>query len=130
MIQLEVFLNDEKLAIAGTDDMSVLSAVLSASGVLGENSQGTKTEDESYHINLHVGGLTSRKPPETDDHLTWVNQLKVKIGDEVKVRVVENLETSDPIKIKTTDKNVFEDSEKTVFEKIKKEYLRLKDKYE
>ncbi len=42
MIAVEVRLNDELLAVAGSDELSVLSAIVNASGRLGPNSHGTK----------------------------------------------------------------------------------------
>ena len=43
LIAVEVSLNDKLLAVAGAKDLSVLSAIVSASGKLGPDSHGTKS---------------------------------------------------------------------------------------
>ena len=80
MRAFEVHLNGEKVCVAGIGDHGVLNAMVDhvISGIGNE-------------LHFRVGGLIS----ETDEHVTWVNQ-KLKVGDEVQVKVIEAAEIDEP----------------------------------
>ena len=130
MILLEVLLNGEKLALAGTEDLCVLSATFNATGKLGRQSHGTKGEKSDHELFLHVGGLTSRKPPTEDEHLSWISHRQIDLGDEVVLRFSQGDAADKPHKTKDAAGNMTEISEKKMFEMARDEYFRLKSKYE
>jgi len=130
MIAVEVFLNGKKLTVAGAEDLCVLSATITATGKLGKISGGTKSEKEKADIHLRVGGLTSRPEPQEDEHLTWVNGRALRVGDKVEVRIVETKKPHAHKKTSSAGGNTKALSEKRWFETAKKEYFRLREKYE
>ena len=97
MLTLEVTLNGKKLALAGAQDLGVLNAIINAVGKLGERSEGKVGKKTNYDLFLHVGGLTSRPKGQTNEHLNWVHQHPLSIGDEVTVKIVET-QATDPFK--------------------------------
>jgi hypothetical protein len=96
MIAFEIELNGEPLGTAGADDLSVLTAIVSAVGKLGPNSTGAHQRENHYDIELTVGGLTSRAGDASDEHLDWVKR-NLKPGDVITVRLVEAERGDTPI---------------------------------
>ena len=97
MLTLEVTLNGKKLALAGAQDLGVLNAIINAVGKLGEHSEGKAGKKTNYDLSLHVGGLTSRSKGQTNEHLNWVHQHPLSVGDEVIVKIGET-QTADHYK--------------------------------
>jgi len=83
MRAFDVFLNQKKLCRAGVADDGVLTAIVS--WVTGKG-----RED----LFLQVGGLVSPK----DEHLRWVHQKPLRVGDQIQVRIVETKLADKPIK--------------------------------
>lgn len=127
MIAFEVFKNGQKLATAGGEDLSVLNVIVNAVGKLGPKSYGTVGEKNDYELFLSTGGLTSRGPNATDEHVRWSENLTLKIGDEICVRILE-VDSVD-IPLKSFPSRSSDDAEKE-FEWAKKRYLELREKYE
>jgi hypothetical protein len=96
MIAFEVELNGQSLGIAGADDLSVLTAIVSAVGKLGPHSAGAYQRENHYDMELTVGGLTSRPEGIQDEHLDWISQSALKLGDVVTVKLVEASATDAP----------------------------------
>jgi hypothetical protein len=96
MIAFEVKLNGESLGTAGADDLSVLTAIVSAVGKLGPNSTGAYQREDNYDIELTVAGLTSRAQGVPDEHLDWTKRV-LKPGDVVTVKLVETEAADTPI---------------------------------
>lgn len=130
MIALEVFLNDEKVAVAGAEDLAVLSASVTAVGKLGAKARGTTSVRRGQHLSLEVGGLTGRLRGARDEHLRWgperVNDLSV--GDEVRVRIVRAKRADRPTTRVAGGSR--KDLERERFEWAKKVYLAGREKYE
>jgi hypothetical protein len=126
MIALEIELNGKSLGTAGTSDLSVLNAIVNAVGKLGAESRGARNNEESFYLELTVGGLTGREPPGKDEHLTWVREL-LNIGDTVSVRVVEAAEAAPPASAKAAKS---ESDEARYFKWAKDFYLAHREKYE
>jgi hypothetical protein len=83
---LDVYVNGQGFAVAGEDTLSVLSAMVTASGKLGPKSDGVRRAvDDDFEVTLRVGGLTNRGNRERDEHLNWGPRLRLKLGDEVRV---------------------------------------------
>jgi hypothetical protein len=94
MIVFEIELNGESLGTAGANDLSVLTAIVSAVGKLGPDSTGAHRREHHYDIELTVGGLTSRAEGSPNEHLDWIKRA-LKTGDVITVRLVE-AEAGDP----------------------------------
>jgi hypothetical protein len=88
MIAFEVKLNEELLTIAGANDLSVLTAIITAVGKLGIASAGAAQRESNYELELTVGGLTSRSGGAPNEHLDW-SKRTLKRGDVVTVKLVE-----------------------------------------
>lgn len=81
MLAFEVYLNGEKLCLAGVEGHGVLSAI--ATSVVGNG---------GADLFLQVGGLDSA----TRDHFDWVSQRPLGVGDEVRLTIVEAASVDDP----------------------------------
>lgn len=101
VIALEVFLNGKKLALAGASDLAVLTATITAVGKLGPESAGSQTRPKSYSIDFRVGGLISKKIKKVD--LDWVDSKRLKLGDEVLVRVLKTERPDMPARIRSIE---------------------------
>jgi hypothetical protein len=127
MLAFEVYLNGRKVALAGADDLSVLTADVCAAGKLGPKAIGTKYQPKGYDLHLHVSGLTGRKNKAPNDHLNWTFMKKVKIGDEILVRVLRIDHADPPMGVSPADPKRMERED---FRWAKARYLKLRKKYE
>ena len=86
MICLEVWVNGEKICLAGTGiGKGVLNSIIDL------NSIGP--EGAVKHINLHVGGLVN------DEHLRWTEKRHpLEVGDEVTIKIVEADTVDEPVR--------------------------------
>ena len=124
MLALRVTVNDRKPVIAGTEDLSVLSAIVTLAGKLGRKTKDPGKGKPDMH--LHVGGLTARGKRRRDEHLRWTPHLKLKVGDRVLVELIKTKKSD-----RTVERTPAERSdERTYFNHLKKQYLKLKQKYE
>jgi DNA-binding helix-hairpin-helix protein with protein kinase domain len=80
MRAFEVFLNGERLCVAGIDGDGVLNAMVDHVKI--------KARDD---LRLRVGGLVSA----TEEHLTW-SQVGLTAGDEVRIRILESASVDEP----------------------------------
>lgn len=127
MFALKVQINDEAPVIAGSDDLGVLNAVVNCVGRLGSRSVSGRA-NEPADLFITVGGLTSRVSNEPDEHVQWISQKPLKIGDVISVEVMDTLIVNAPISGKEAEKRKHDELE--YFEHCKKVYLRLREKYE
>jgi hypothetical protein len=124
MLALRVTINDEKTIVAGAEDLSVLSAIVTLTGKL-----GTKAVDPGVgkpDMFLHLGGLTARGRRRRDEHLRWTPHLKLKIGDTVRVELVKAKRSNRIVERTPAERR----DDRAYFEHIKTAYLELKKKYE
>ena len=127
MIVFEVFLNGRSVGRAGAKDLGVLSTHISGVGMLGPSAKGKGPKDRDLH--LSVGGLTSRKRP-PDEHVSWLSIHRLKVGDEVRVRIVESAQADKPRSRKKADRRPPPLPEKKRFEFARDLYNKLRPKYE
>jgi hypothetical protein len=80
MQAFEVHLNGKKLCLAGVGDDGVLTAVVTW--------VGSKRGSDLF---LHVGGLVSP----SEEHVSWVRQRPLGVGDKIAVRVVKKKEVDE-----------------------------------
>ena len=126
MITFQIEVNGISLVTAGTDDLSVLVAAVTAVGKLGAESQGSFERETDYYVELNVSGLTSRLDPGQDEHMQWLHQY-LKAGDVVTIKFVESSSADEP---KSTSPAHREGDDKAQFEWAKKVYLENRDRFE
>jgi len=130
VLAIEVHFNGQRLGLAGARDLSVLTAHVSAVGLLGpETVEFRKGKDGAPDIHLRVGGLTARRSP-PDEHLTWFENFEVKPGDIVTFRVIDVPEADAPREFSKAKGRTASSDERAYFRQLKKEYLRLSKKFE
>ncbi len=132
MIIFKVFVNDRPLCSAGADDLSVLTAMITAGGQLGEHSHGARRQLRSARIDLCVGGLTSRSADlgnfSKDEHLDWARKV-LALGDEVRIKLVDKAKADHPISARPAGA-VRETQQRQQFEWAKKFYFANRSRYE
>lgn len=80
MICFEIWVNGEKICLAGVDESDVLCAII----------DGARKQRKS---NLHVGGLVG------DEHVRWTEREHIlEVGDEVTIKIVESDTADEPIR--------------------------------
>jgi hypothetical protein len=84
-----VYLNGKKVSTAGVGELGVLGAHVSWVRRTGNLSRKPGRVEEE--LTLHVGGLVTP----TDEHVRWLDR-KLKVGDEVSIRVVESAPIDPP----------------------------------
>ena len=76
---------------------------------------------------LHLGGLTDPKNV-PNEHLDWLPHAKLKVGDRVLVELIKTEKAGRIVRRKSDGTRA--DDERKYFEHLKKEYLKLRKKYE
>jgi hypothetical protein len=102
MIGFEVFLNGQRLCIAGAGD-AVLTAIVSS-------------VPKRQELKLEVGGLAE------EAHLEWHIPRSLVVGDEVIVRVLETQHPDSPAAIRRDDRALVEESERQYYQRLKQKY--------
>ena len=126
MYALRLTINKRKPVVAGAEDLSVLSAILSLTGRLGSLTADRDRAKPNMHV--HLGGLTARRGNRPDEHLNWLPHTKLKLGDRVLVEIVETDRAGRIVKrSKARGKS---NDERHFYRELKKQYLKLKKKYE
>ena len=83
MRAFDVSLNGKKVCLAGIGDDGVLSAIVN--WVAG---------DRAADLFLEVGGLVNP----IREHVAWLEQKPLRVGDEIRIKIVETTSTDKPIK--------------------------------
>jgi hypothetical protein len=124
---LKIRINNEEPIIAGADDLCVLTAGVNCVGRLGDKSCHAR-EDEGADLFVSVGGLTSRAPELADEHLNWLSQRPLQIGDIVCVEILDTPSADAPIGGEEAEKS--KQDEREYYEHCKRTYFELREKYE
>lgn len=133
MLVYDFAINGKPVARCGKSDLAVLTACVSAVGVLGPESSGARARKEGHEIKVELSGLTSTTGSPANAHLSWFS-APLKVGDEIAIKLVEASE-ADPHVPLTPEQaerllRAVEEAERTRFERARKLYFELKDKYE
>jgi hypothetical protein len=126
MRALRVTINGGKPIVAGAEDLGVLSLIVSCVGPLGRKARPPLGEAEQAKLDL--GGLTSRADGVTDEHVNWLSQLPLKVGDKIEVEILET-DSPDPIDSASEAKRRESDARK-YYQHCKETYLKLREHYE
>jgi hypothetical protein len=81
MRAFSISLNRKKLCLAGVGERGVLSAIVN--WVAG---------DHGADLFMHVGGLAN------EEHIDWVKQKSLQVGDEIRVKIVEVRSVDKPVR--------------------------------
>jgi hypothetical protein len=127
MHALKVRINHDAPVIAGANDLGVLNAIVSCVGQLGSSSRSGR-KDEPADLFITVGGLTARTSDVPDEHLNWMSQRPLNIGDVISVEVLDTLNVDAPTGGEEAEKRL--NAEREYFEHCKKVYFSLREKYE
>ena len=127
MYALSVQINNEQAVVGGADDLGVLIANVECSGKLG-TATVLKRPDKATGFRCRLGGLTSRSTDTHDEHLTWVDNHDLKVGDVVRIEIVDVNACAPAIRSRLGRRN--DDAERKHFELCKREYFSLRAKYE
>jgi hypothetical protein len=89
MIAFEVTLNGKRVCIAGAEDLGVLAAHVTASGMLGKKTSRARPDETTPDLFYSVGGLTSRQDPKKNVHANWKSVEALRVGDVLQIRIIE-----------------------------------------
>ena len=125
MLAFEVFVDDQRICLAGFEDWAVMSTIISAV------SRSEPMPDGRNEIELSVGGLSERDASGIAHHLRWV-RTELKVGSIVTVNIVDTDQPDEPVRRYRSDREVqdspFTDEE--IEEMERADWLRLKAKFE
>lgn len=130
MIAFRVSLNGEPLATAGLEALSVLSAIVTAKGVLGPKSMGTQTLKEGFEVDIGVGGLASESNEDPGLSVNWCPKTLLAVGDKITVEVIDTESPDPPLQAYPKKPLNLAQRERKGWEMAKEKYFRHKDKYE
>ena len=85
MLVFQVYLNGKKVSTAGIGDLGVLGAHVSWVRRKDGKTLARKPDSVEEELTFHVGGLITP----TEEHVRWLDR-KLKVGDEVRIRIVED----------------------------------------
>lgn len=126
MYALRIRVNDELPVIAGSDELGVLNAMVNCVGKLGLDTVPTPLDD-GLNFFLTVAGLTQRGEPSPEQHLYWLSNRGLQVGDTVRIELVESLTCAEPIDHVPASTGRFDERE--FYEHCKQHYFALRDKY-
>lgn len=127
MYAIQVQINNAKVTIGGADDLCVLSAILTLTGRLGSASRPHR-DDGSVDLTFRLGGLTARGPGIEDEHLVWLEDNELKLGDKLTFQIVE---TDSPSPVESGSKaEERANDERSYYEHCKRAYFEMREKYE
>ena len=127
MRALRVAINGGTPVVAGAEDLGVLSLIVSCVGALGPRTQSPRGNDADEQT-LTLGGLRCRGDGGPDEHVDWLSQVPLKVGDRVAVEILET-ESPDPINRAELAKRRESDAKK-YYEHCKETYFQLRQHYE
>ena len=86
MLAFEVFVNGKSICTAGVGEYGVMSSILSL----------VKKKRRRRQMWLEVGGIPADGADGDKVHVGWIGKRPVKIGDEIRIKVIEKGEVDPP----------------------------------
>jgi hypothetical protein len=103
MLCFEIWRNDEKLVTAGLSDTGVLSFMLTWLGREPDaSSVAAASAGTIPGLGCSVGGIDSTPDPSGDKHVDWYETEELKLGDELRVRLISSDTPDPPLRSHTT----------------------------
>ncbi len=131
MVVIDLSLNGKPLASAGDENISVISADISACGILGKKSLGTELIKEGYQITLSLGGSSFNIIWDNMIRFDWARELELCVGDQIDIRFREGDIADQPINpLPQINIDEFEKLKRESWEKAREFYFKHKEKYE
>ncbi len=132
MLAFEIIINGEEKIIAGSNDLGVLSAHVTASGNLSDGITNSIDPDKNHSIDLDVGGLDISYGRDRQYHVGWIKNGNLKEGDEITIRIIETNEADEPIELFPANRSIREEFErmKELRESLKISYEMMEEPYE
>jgi len=96
MLGMKVSINAGAPIICAPDDLSVLTAGVNLAGQLGIQTKHPRP-GEPPQAWIRAGGLTSRPEGQVDEHIQWIWQDGLTVGDVVTIELVHTEQPSAPI---------------------------------
>jgi hypothetical protein len=127
MRALRVTINGGIPVVGGAADLGVLPLIVSCVSALGSDAQSPRGNDVES-IKLSLGGLTSRGGGATDEHIDWLSQVPLKVGDRIEVELIET-DSPEPIDHAELARRRETDT-KEYHEHCKETYFKLRSHYE
>ncbi|MGH1540948.1 MAG: ATP-dependent Clp protease adaptor ClpS [Arenicella sp.] len=90
MLVMKVSLNGKPLSNAGSDDLVVLNATISAARVLSESSVGEGATKNGCDLTLNIEGLFGRLGSGDGQRKNWLTDQELSVGDEISVKIVDS----------------------------------------
>ena len=125
MLAFEVFVDDQRICLAGMEDWSVMSVILSAvKARRGDQERGGE-------LDVSVGGLSEEDKDGISHHARWA-RLNLTVGSRLMVNIVETNQPDPPIRRYRSDHVVQEPAftEEEIEKMEREDYERLKAKFE
>lgn len=124
MLAFDIRIGEERICLAGVDDWSLLSAILTA--------QRGDQSDDIESLELHVGGMTKTDAAGTSHHVRWGKLRQLEVGTTITIQVLEADAADMPIKRFRSDHEVqeFAFTNEEIEQMQREEWLRLKAKFE
>jgi len=85
MTAFHVYLNGNKICNAGVPDTGVLSAHITWVRRKGEHTLSKRSDGVEEELTMDVGGLITP----TDEYVRWADRKVLRVGDEVRIKIVE-----------------------------------------
>lgn len=94
MLGFAVGVNEDAVVTGAGDDLYVLTAILGASGDLG-NKAAAEVIAQASVFRLSLGGLT-RRDDDRGEHLDWIQRDDLQVGDRVTIHILDTTHASVP----------------------------------
>ena len=106
-ICFEIQINDEQAVLAGSADISVLTAIVTF-------------VSQHNELDVRVGGLVDSKDL-SHEHVEWIDR-SLKLGDHLTVRVVDASEPAPPVRRHVNDAEIEAAEERKYYEHLKRKF--------
>jgi len=107
MLCFKVQVNSEQQVVAGSAELSVLTAIVTFSA-------------ERQELSLELAGLISKSPSDTE-HISWIER-SLSPGDRLVLEVVESVVADAPTSSRRDDPKLVESERRRYYEFLKREY--------
>jgi hypothetical protein len=126
MLAFELFIDDERICLAGMEDWAVMSVIVSA---VRARDGGERPREAK--LDVHVGGLSEDDSDGVAHHARWA-RIDLTTGSRVSVNVVETDHPDPPVRRYRSDREVHESpfTDEEIEEMEREDWLRLKAKFE
>ena len=125
MLAFELFVDDRRICLAGMEDWSVMSVILS--GVR----RRKQDPSDGGRLDVSAGGLSETGADGAAYHARW-EKVDLAVGSRVVINLVETDQPDPPIRRYRSDRQVQESpfSDEEIEEMEREDWLRLKAKFE